>query len=199
VCVAPARPDIVATHTRQLAAWRGLGVNGALTLTTELFAWRGFTNGRDVGASVGLTPTPYRSDQRVVEQGISRSGNRRGRALKHSAGVELGPLAADQRPHPLVPGALRRARTRAPDRDCRRRAQTDDCARALCGNRHRARGRGPEGIVVRHRPARCHRALARAARPTGGFLGKPAFKDGAARPCNRRTSMDVCRMRCWRL
>lgn len=79
--VAPARTDVVATQTRQLAELRGIGVNGALTLTTELFAWRGFTNGREVGASIGLTPTPYRSDQRVVEQGISRSGNRRVRAL----------------------------------------------------------------------------------------------------------------------
>jgi len=79
--VADDRTDVVATQTRQLAELRGIGVNGALTLTTELFAWRGFTNGREVGASVGLTPTPYRSDQRVVEQGISRSGNRRVRAL----------------------------------------------------------------------------------------------------------------------
>ena len=34
-----------------------------------------------VGAIVGLTPTPYRSDQTVTEHGISRSGNRRVRAL----------------------------------------------------------------------------------------------------------------------
>lgn len=79
--VAKDRADVVATQTRQLAQLRGIGLNGALTLTTELFAWRGFTNGRQVGASIGLTPTPYRSDQRVVEQGIGRNGNRRVRAL----------------------------------------------------------------------------------------------------------------------
>ncbi len=73
--------DLVARHTRTLAALRGIADKGALTLTTELFAWRGFTNGRQIGAIVGLTPTPYRSDQRVVEQGISQSGNRRVRAL----------------------------------------------------------------------------------------------------------------------
>lgn len=73
--------DVVAQQTRRLAGLRGVGEHGALTLTTELFAWRGFTNGRQVGASVGLTPTPYRSDQIVVEQGISQSGNRRVRAL----------------------------------------------------------------------------------------------------------------------
>ena len=73
--------DTVAQQTRQLARLCGVATNGALTLTTELFAWRGFTNGRQIGAIVGLTPTPYRSDQMVVEQGISRSGNRRVRAL----------------------------------------------------------------------------------------------------------------------
>jgi transposase len=79
--VAPAQTDRVATQTRQLATLKGIGVNSALTLTTELFAWRAFANGREVGAILGLTPSPYRSDQRVVEQGISRAGNRRVRAL----------------------------------------------------------------------------------------------------------------------
>lgn len=79
--VAPEQTDRVATQTRQLAALKGIGVNSALTLTTELFAWRAFANSREVGAIVGLTPSPYRSDQRVVEQGISRAGNRRVRAL----------------------------------------------------------------------------------------------------------------------
>jgi transposase len=79
--VAQDQTDVIATQTRQLAQLRGIGLNGALTLTTELFAWRAFTNGRQVGASIGLTPTPYRSDQHVVEQGIGRHGNRRVRAL----------------------------------------------------------------------------------------------------------------------
>lgn len=79
--VATDRADVVATQTRKLAQLRGIGLNGAMTLTTELFAWREFTNGRQVGASIGLTPTPYRSDQRMVEQGIGRNGNRRVRAL----------------------------------------------------------------------------------------------------------------------
>jgi transposase len=73
--------DRIAQQTRALAALRGIAANGALTLTTELFAWRGFTNGRQIGAIVGLTPTPYRSDQMVIEQGISQSGNRRVRAV----------------------------------------------------------------------------------------------------------------------
>jgi transposase len=73
--------DVVAVQVQHLTRLRGIGPNGALTLSTELFAWRGFTNGRQIGACVGLTPTPYCSDQRSREQGISRSGNRRVRAL----------------------------------------------------------------------------------------------------------------------
>jgi transposase len=73
--------DVVATQTTRLMQLRGIGLNGAFTLTTELYAWRAFRNGRQIGAIVGLTPTPYRSDQSVTEQGISRSGNRRVRAL----------------------------------------------------------------------------------------------------------------------
>lgn len=73
--------DTVANQVRHLTRLRGIGPNGALTLSTELFAWRHFTNGRQIGACVGLTPTPYRSDQHTHEQGISRSGNRRVRAL----------------------------------------------------------------------------------------------------------------------
>ena len=73
--------DVVAQQTQQLMQLRGIGVTGAFTMNTELFAWRAFANGRQIGAMVGLTPTPYRSDQRVREQGVSRSGNRRVRAL----------------------------------------------------------------------------------------------------------------------
>jgi len=68
------RTDVVATQTRKLAQLRGIGLNGALTLSTELFAWRSFTNGRQVGASIGLTPTPYRSDQRVASKASGEMG-----------------------------------------------------------------------------------------------------------------------------
>jgi len=73
--------DVVAQQARRLTQVRGIGELGAVTLSTELFAWRTFQNGRQVGAIVGLTPTPYCSDQSGREQGISRSGNRRVRAL----------------------------------------------------------------------------------------------------------------------
>ena len=73
--------DVVAQQARTRTRLRGVGELGAVTLSTELFAWRAFTNGRQVGAIVGLTPTPYCSDQSQREQGISRSGNRRVRTL----------------------------------------------------------------------------------------------------------------------
>jgi transposase len=73
--------DRVGEQTRQLQTLRAIGDTSALTLTTELFAWRAFRNGRQLGAIVGLTPTPFRSDQTVRELGISGNGSRRLRAL----------------------------------------------------------------------------------------------------------------------
>ena len=40
----------------------------------ELFGTRTFANGRQLGALTGLVPVPYRSDQRVQDQGISKTG-----------------------------------------------------------------------------------------------------------------------------
>jgi transposase len=53
---------------------------GAARLALELF-WRDFSNRRQVGACVGLVPQPSDSGQSQVDQGISRKGNRRVRAL----------------------------------------------------------------------------------------------------------------------
>ena len=73
--------DAVGEQSRRLMQLRGIGAVGSVTLSTELFAWRAFQNGRQVGAIVGLTPTPYHSDQSAREQGVSRAGNGRVRAL----------------------------------------------------------------------------------------------------------------------
>jgi transposase len=50
-------------------------------LVYELFGWRRFTNRRQVGSSVGLTPTPYHSGDSRREQGISKAGSRRLRRI----------------------------------------------------------------------------------------------------------------------
>jgi transposase len=72
------RPD---TPCARLLRVRGLGVTGASRLSREVFDWRRFTSGRQVGAVVGLVPTPYDSGQRRREQGISKAGNARVRTL----------------------------------------------------------------------------------------------------------------------
>jgi transposase len=59
----------------------GIGLIGAWVLSSELFGWRKFRNRREVGAALGLTPTPYSSGQEEREQGISKAGNARARAL----------------------------------------------------------------------------------------------------------------------
>jgi len=57
----------------------GIGLVGAWVLASEIFGWRQFRNRREVGAVLGLTPTPYSSGQDEREQGLSKAGNRRAR------------------------------------------------------------------------------------------------------------------------
>jgi len=72
---APARD-----RSDHLARLKGIGEVGASRLTLELF-WRQFHNRRELGACVGLVPQPYDSGESQVDQGISKQGNRRVRAL----------------------------------------------------------------------------------------------------------------------
>lgn len=66
--------DRVTAIARQLCQLRGIAETGAAVLSAELFATRTFSNGRQLGALLGLVPVPYRSDQRVSDQGISKAG-----------------------------------------------------------------------------------------------------------------------------
>lgn len=59
----------------------GIGAECAWTLSTELFSWRQFRNRRQLGAAVGLTPTPYSSGNLNREQGISKAGRGEVRSL----------------------------------------------------------------------------------------------------------------------
>jgi transposase len=43
-------------------------------LVKEIFGWRKFTNGKQVGSLVGLAPTPYQSGDSNRELGISKAG-----------------------------------------------------------------------------------------------------------------------------
>jgi transposase len=63
----------VAQLARQLLQLRGIGDTGAALYSAELFGTRTFQNRRQLGALTGLVPVPYRSDQRVADQGISKT------------------------------------------------------------------------------------------------------------------------------
>lgn len=64
-----------------LARLRAIGPRGAWILVKELFGWRRFSNRRELAGCLGLTPTPYASGDSQIEQGISKAGNKRARAL----------------------------------------------------------------------------------------------------------------------
>jgi len=73
-------PEAVRQRMVQLMQLKAVGPVGAQRLLLELF-WRQFANRREVGACVGLVPQPYDSGESRVDQGISKAGNRRVRAL----------------------------------------------------------------------------------------------------------------------
>lgn len=66
---------------RRLLQFKGIGRSSAWLFVMEVFAWRHITNARQIGALAGLTPTPYTSGSSSREQGISKAGNRRLRAM----------------------------------------------------------------------------------------------------------------------
>lgn len=76
----------VAETRRRLERLKSVGPKSSRLLAGEVFGWRRFTNGKQVGAMAGLTPTPSQSGDSRTEQGISKAGNRRVRRVM----IELG-------------------------------------------------------------------------------------------------------------
>jgi len=74
-------PEPYLDKVRRLMGLKAVGVRSAWVLVLELFAWRAIKSGKELGALVGLTPTPYDSGQREREQGISKAGNKHVRSL----------------------------------------------------------------------------------------------------------------------
>lgn len=70
----------VRERIERLSTMRGIGERSARALAMTLF-WRDFDNRRQVGASVGLVGTPYDSGTMRQDQGISKAGPPRLRAL----------------------------------------------------------------------------------------------------------------------
>ncbi len=80
---------------KQRVRLRAIGPKGAWVLVKELFGWREFANRRELAGCVGLAPTPYASGDSEIEQGISKAGNRRIRAmLVEHAWMEVAAVAA---------------------------------------------------------------------------------------------------------
>jgi transposase len=66
---------------RRLMGLKAIGVHSAWVFVLEIFGWRQIRNGKQLGALVGLTPTPYASGTSEREQGISKAGNRHVRGM----------------------------------------------------------------------------------------------------------------------
>jgi transposase len=65
----------------QLMRLGAIGPTSAWLLVMEFFGWRAFRNRRELAALAGLVGTPYNSGDAEREQGISKAGNRRVRAM----------------------------------------------------------------------------------------------------------------------
>lgn len=61
---------------RQLMRLRAIGVSSSWLFNMEMFAWREFRNGKEIGGVSGLAPTPRQSGDEYVELGISKAGIR---------------------------------------------------------------------------------------------------------------------------
>jgi len=66
---------------RHLMRLRAIGVHTAWPLAMELFSWREFRNRREIGGLLGLASVPYQSGDTSQDQGMSKTGNGRLRAL----------------------------------------------------------------------------------------------------------------------
>jgi transposase len=75
-----AAPGSVEAKIMQLIDLKSIGPVGGQQLVNEVF-YRSFDNRRQVGSYFGLTGTPYDSGESRRDQGISKAGNRRARAL----------------------------------------------------------------------------------------------------------------------
>lgn len=71
------KSERAAEIARKLQRLYGLGPGSSWQFAAEIFAWRRFQNGRQLGALMGLTPTPHQSGTLFRELGISKAGNRR--------------------------------------------------------------------------------------------------------------------------
>ncbi len=75
----PATPAL--EKVRLLQQLCGIAMASSWVFVMELFGWRKFSNRRELAGALGLAPVPYQSGNSAHDQGISRAGNRRVRAM----------------------------------------------------------------------------------------------------------------------
>jgi len=90
---APSRP--AERQVVQLMRLGAIGPASAWLFVMEFFGWRVLRNRREVAALAGLAGTPYNSGEAEQDQGISKAGNRRVRAMA----VEIAWLWLRYQPH----------------------------------------------------------------------------------------------------
>ena len=73
--------DPAVAQVRQFMRLKGIADNSSWLYVHEVFGWRKIRNRRELGALVGLTGSPYQSGKSDHEQGISKAGNGRMRAM----------------------------------------------------------------------------------------------------------------------
>jgi transposase len=66
---------------RRLMGLKAIGPTSATLFVREFFGWRRIRNRRELASLAGLAPTPYDSGESRREQGVSKAGNRRLRAM----------------------------------------------------------------------------------------------------------------------
>jgi transposase len=59
----------------------GIAMTSSWVFVMEMLGWRKFANRRELAGALGLVPVPYQSGDSHHQQGISRAGNRRVRAM----------------------------------------------------------------------------------------------------------------------
>jgi len=68
-------------QVRKLMQLNGVAENGSWLVVMEVFGWRKFTNRKQVGSIVGLTPTPHSSGDLDKQLAIDKAGITRVRAM----------------------------------------------------------------------------------------------------------------------
>jgi transposase len=118
----------------------GIAMKSSWVFVMELFGWRNFQKRREVAGALGLTPMPYQSGDSAHDQGISRSGNRRVRAMAIEIAWSWLRYPATKPAQSMVPATIWGCR-RADATDRHRGAgkTIDGGSVALCGIRDRAR------------------------------------------------------------